>query len=81
MGNNKMTTASAASLRFVIAGQLKRDFAIIPNGSARVDVPGGNLLYAASGLSVWQPAKLIGLVARVGEDYPREWLKTIGKPA
>jgi sugar/nucleoside kinase (ribokinase family) len=74
-----MTTASAASLRFVIAGQLKRDFAIIPTGKARVDVVGGNLAYAATGLGVWQPAKLAGLVARVGEDYPREWLVEINQ--
>jgi hypothetical protein len=65
------------SLRFVIAGQLKRDFALIPSGKALVDVPGGNIMYAATGLGVWEPAKLVGLIARVGEDYPREWLDEI----
>ena len=68
-----------SSLRFVIAGQLKRDFALIPNGKALVDVPGGNIIYAASGFGVWEPANLLGLVARVGEDYPREWLDEIHK--
>jgi hypothetical protein len=65
------------SLRFVIAGLLKRDFALIPNRKALVDVPGGNIIYAATGFGVWEPANLMGLVARVGEDYPREWLDEI----
>jgi hypothetical protein len=68
-----------SSLRFVIAGQLKRDFALIPNGKALVDVPGGNIIYAATGFGVWEPVNLVGLVARVGEDYPREWLDEIYK--
>lgn len=66
-----------SSLRFVIAGQLKRDFALIPSGKALVDVPGGNIIYAASGFGVWEQPKLAGLVARVGEDYPREWIDGI----
>jgi hypothetical protein len=42
-----------------------------------LDVPGGNLLYAAAGAAVWTPSPVsgIGLLARVGEDYPREWLQ------
>jgi len=70
---------ATSSLRFVIAGQLKRDFALIPNGKALVDVPGGNIIYAATGFGVWESPKLVGLVARVGEDYPREWLDEINQ--
>ena len=66
-----------SSLRFVIAGELKRDFALIPSGKALVDVPGGNIIYAATGFGVWEPANLVGLMARIGEDYPREWLDEI----
>jgi hypothetical protein len=62
------------SSRYVIAGQLKRDFALIPDGRALVDIPGGNLIYAAAGFGVWEPSNQVGLLARVGEDYPREWL-------
>lgn len=62
------------SLKYVIAGQLKRDFAIIPDGKAIVDIPGGNLIYAAAGFGVWEPKNMVGLISRVGEDYPREWL-------
>lgn len=62
------------SLRFVIAGQLKRDFALIPGGKALVDVPGGNVIYASAGFGVWEPTEQVGLLARVGEDYPQDWL-------
>lgn len=61
-------------MRFVIAGQLKRDFGLIPDGKALLDVPGGNAIYACAGVGVWEKAKHVGIVARVGEDYPREWL-------
>lgn len=63
-----------SSLRYVFAGQLKRDFALIPNGKALVDVPGGNLFYAAAGFGVWENPNQAGLIARIGEDYPRDWL-------
>ncbi len=68
---------AASSVRFVIAGQLKRDFALIPDGKALIDVPGGNVGYAACGFGVWGTASQVGLVARVGEDYPRQWLEEI----
>jgi sugar/nucleoside kinase (ribokinase family) len=68
---------ATSSPRFVFAGQLKRDFALIPNGRALVDVLGGNVIYAASGFGVWEPTSHAGLMARVGEDYPREWLNQI----
>ena len=64
------------SIRYIFAGQLKRDFALIPDGKALVDVPGGNLIYAVAGFGVWEPHNQAGLVARVGEDYPREWLSS-----
>ncbi len=67
----------ATTLRFVIAGQLKRDFALLSNGKALVDVAGGNILYAAAGFGVWEQPSLAGLLARVGEDYPRQWLDEI----
>ncbi len=59
-------------LRFVIAGQLRRNYVLSPQGKALLDVPGGNLLYAAAGMAVWESG--IGLIGRVGEDYPQEWL-------
>ncbi len=66
-----------SSIRYVIAGQLKRDFALVPSGRALIDVAGGNVAYAACGFGVWEAPSLVGLVARVGEDYPRQWLEEI----
>ena len=59
-------------LRFIIAGQLRRNYLLTPQAKALLNVPGGSLLYAAAGLSVWETG--IGLIARVGENYPQEWL-------
>ena len=62
---------------FVIAGHLHREYLLPPTGRPLVDVPGGNLLYAAAGLGVWD--NKIGLLARAGEDYPHEWLLSFEK--
>ena len=62
-------------LRFLIAGELKREFILTPAGKAILDAPGGNVLYAAAGVSVWEQG--IGLLGRAGEGYPREWLELI----
>jgi cytidine kinase len=64
-------------LRFVIAGKLQRNYIITPQGKALLDIPGGSLLYAAAGLSIWETA--IGLIGRAGEDYPQEWLASVGR--
>ncbi len=57
---------------FLVFGQLTREYLLPPMGPPRLDVPGGSLLYAAAGLRVWESG--VGLVGRVGNDYPREWL-------
>jgi ribokinase len=57
---------------FLVFGQLTREYLLPPAGDPRLDVAGGNLLYAAAGLRVWESS--VGLVGRVGNDYPREWL-------
>jgi sugar/nucleoside kinase (ribokinase family) len=61
--------------RYLIAGQLARDFIILPSGDVLLDIPGGNALYAAVGLALWEPDPPPGVVARVGEDYPQTWLE------
>jgi hypothetical protein len=68
-----MTTAPV--LRFIIAGQLRRNYLLTPQDKALLDVPGGSLLYAAAGLSIWEAG--VGLIARVGENYPQEWLSQV----
>ena len=80
---------------FVIAGRLHRDYLLPPLGRPLIDQPGGNLLYAAAGLGIWEsgvPSKNrdypapsgnrdypVGLLARVGEDYPHDWLRSFEK--
>jgi hypothetical protein len=66
---------------FVLAGRLRRDYLLPPEGRPSIDVPGGDLLYAAAGLGVWSRTGTgaatesgIGLLARAGEDYPQDWL-------
>jgi sugar/nucleoside kinase (ribokinase family) len=40
-----------------------------------LDVPGGNVVYAAVGLAIWEPDPRPAIVSRVGEDYPQEWIE------
>jgi len=58
--------------KFIIAGKLNREYILPPQGQPVLDLPGGSLLYAAGGLAVWDSG--VGLLARIGEDYPRQWL-------
>jgi sugar/nucleoside kinase (ribokinase family) len=58
---------------YVIAGHITREYILPPVGRPLLDVAGGSALYAAGGLMVWEPR--LGLLARIGEDYPRPWLK------
>ncbi len=64
---------SAPFLRYLIAGKLQRDYLLPLNGKPSLDVAGGSLIYSAVGLRIWDQG--IGLIARVGEDYPKEWLE------
>jgi sugar/nucleoside kinase (ribokinase family) len=54
---------------------MREDYFITPNGEAHLHRVGGNALYAAVGARVW--VEQVGLVSRVGENYPQEWLATI----
>jgi sugar/nucleoside kinase (ribokinase family) len=65
--------------RNILAGQLRRDFVVLPNGETCLDVPGGNLLYASAGFAVWESSLPPGLVARVGEDFPQEWIEEFSR--
>lgn len=58
--------------QFLVFGKLTREYLLPPSGLARLDVAGGSLLYAAAALRIWESE--IGLVGRVGNDYPRDWL-------
>ncbi len=68
---------SSPFLRYIIFGRLSRDFILTPDDRAYLDKPGGSLLYAAAGAGVWESG--IGLVGRVGEDYPQDWIEQAGR--
>jgi sugar/nucleoside kinase (ribokinase family) len=60
---------------YVIAGRFKREYILPASGPVILDAPGGSLLYAAGGMAVWD--RDIGLLTRVGEDLPRQWLRDL----
>ncbi len=62
---------------FIISGRLRRDYLLPSSGRPLIDAPGGDMLYAASGLGIWETD--LGLLARVGEDYPHQWLQNFRK--
>ncbi len=55
-----------------ILGPLERECIAPPRGRPAVDIPGGEGLYAAVGAALW--SEEVGLIARVGEDFPQTWL-------
>ncbi|MCI0519113.1 MAG: carbohydrate kinase family protein [Chloroflexi bacterium] len=67
------------SPRFLVAGVLNREYTILPSGNILQDAPGGNALYAAVGILLWEPDPPPAILARVGEDYPQEWLDEMAR--
>lgn len=61
----------------VIAGMLNREYVLPPVNQPLIDSPGGSLLYAAGGFAVWD--NRLGLVGRVGESFPRQWIRDLGE--
>lgn len=62
---------------FLIAGKLTREYLLPPQGQPILDSAGGNLLYATGGLAVWD--KSIGLISRIDNHYPKNWLTDFEK--
>jgi len=63
--------------KFIIAGKLTREYILPSQGSPLLDSPGGNLLYAAGGLALWDTNA--GLLGRISDDYPQEWLDDLAE--
>ncbi|MCB9418249.1 MAG: carbohydrate kinase family protein [Ardenticatenaceae bacterium] len=59
-------------MKFVTGGGLRVDYLITHDGQAHTGLIGGNALYAAVGAALWSDE--VGLWARMGENYPEEWL-------
>lgn len=62
---------------YLIIGKLSRDFILTESGEAINNIPGGHLIYTAIGMSPWE--KNPGLVARIGNNYPEEFLTGLKK--
>lgn len=60
---------------YLVLGRLTRDYVLLPSGEPLLDIPGGSALYAAVGLAIWEPKPPPAMIARVGEDYPQDWLE------
>lgn len=60
---------------YLVLGRLTRDYVLLPSGEPLLDIPGGSALYAAVGLAIWEPKPPPAIIARVGEDYPQDWLE------
>jgi sugar/nucleoside kinase (ribokinase family) len=63
--------------RYIVAGQLRREYIITPKGRVKVDIPGGNVLYSAVGLANWDHS--IGLICKAGINFPAEDFEIIKK--
>lgn len=66
---------SKSSVDYAIVGGLREDYFITAQGHVHIREMGGNALYAAVGARTW--AEQVGLLSRVGENFPTEWLTTI----
>ncbi len=66
---------SEARVDYAVVGGLREDYFITPAGEVHLRKIGGNAIYAAVGARLW--AKGVGLLSRVGENYPVEWLDVI----
>ncbi len=68
----------ASWIRFALLGTLQREYLLPPQGRPCLDIPGGEVLYAAAGTALWQPQEgRLGLIARTGIDFPLEWLERL----
>jgi ribokinase len=58
-----------------VVGGLREDYFITPRDEVYLRQLGGNAVYAAVGARLWEGP--VGLVARIGNNYPAEWLPTL----
>ena len=59
--------------QFAVVGGLREDYFITPLNEVHLREIGGNAVYAAVGAFLWN--KHIALIARVGENYPTQWIE------
>lgn len=64
-------------IEFACVGGLREDYFITASGDVHLRKIGGNAVYAAVGARVW--AEHIGLLSRVGSNFPAEWLEILAQ--
>src|SRR5258707_7259706 len=61
--------------RVIVVGNLTIDDVVLPDGTTQMSSVGGNSLYTALGVRLWQPR--VGLVTRRGGDFPRDLISML----
>lgn len=70
---------ASPTICYIAVGGLRTDYVITAEGQVILGRHGGNAIYAAAGMWPW--ANSVGLVGRVGSNFPPEWLseaQTVG---
>jgi sugar/nucleoside kinase (ribokinase family) len=66
-----------ATLKYISVGGLREDYFITAAGEVHLQKIGGNALFSAVGARIWTDR--VGLLSRVGSNYPRNWLEQLGQ--
>src|SRR5436305_15236336 len=69
-GRNEIPVIPKTRPRVIVAGNLTIDDVVLPDGTTQMANVGGNSLYTALGVRLWQPS--VGIVTRCGEDFPHD---------
>lgn len=65
------------TLPYFAAGGLRIDYIITADQQVHLRQMGGNAIYSAVGAKIWSAD--VGILARVGENYPERWLNQLDK--
>src|SRR5437899_8933957 len=68
--NPEMPVVPTTRARVIVVGNLTIDDVVLPDGTTQMSSVGGNSLYTALGVRLWQPS--VGIVTRCGEDFPHD---------
>ena len=64
-------------MEYVVVGGVSIDHVVNTQGERMTSQVGGNAVYGSAGVRLWTGPGKIGIVARMGTDYPREWIQEI----
>lgn len=67
--------AASGGIELVFAGNLLVDDLVFPDGRSRMGQPGGAMIYASLGASLW--GARVGVVSVAGSDYPVDILRAL----